>query len=103
MTFTIPCSVTRPSLRFFFLVFPFLVDSSPPIYTTGQPKEFNFVFMAFQELNSDYNIQSYHGNYCYPECQSSPPVANSREKRLNQGEGELTLCSRLPWPVSDAL
>ena len=56
MTFTIPCSVTRPSLRFF-LVFPFLVDSSTPIYTTGQPKEFNFVFTAFQELNGDYNIQ----------------------------------------------
>ena len=40
--------------------------------------------MAFQELNSDYNVQWYHGNYCYPECQSSPSVANSPEKRLNQ-------------------
>ena len=45
VTFTIPF-VTRPSLRFF-LVFPFLVNSSPPTYTRRQPKEINFVFMAF--------------------------------------------------------
>ena len=43
-----PYLVRSPDpLYAFFLVFPFLVDSSPPTFKRRQPKEFNFVFMTF--------------------------------------------------------